>query len=173
MAYNLKKVYENSVDQANKAIELSNEMDNEVTKQMFTITTFMLVFISSFIYLLKDRLSLPVEMLIFSVNIKYLLIITMTSGILSLLLGLWALSVAASFFLKKSITYQRRAVVTQKYVTDNKTIASDVLPFEYDIEKGSEASSLEICLTWLNRIFFVISIMLGMFIIIYLILHLF
>jgi len=161
MFYNLKEVYKDCVSSMYNNLEISNDLSNEVTKQIFTITAFFLMFFSSFIYFLKDHLGARIELIVVSFSIIYLIYFVLITSIVSIALGLWSLAAAASYFLEKAKLYNERAEKVKEYRCAHNTDTSEVLPFDYDSNKGIEASELEIELSKWQRILFGASIVFG------------
>jgi hypothetical protein len=149
VVYKLENVYHENVNKANEAIKCANDLSNDLTKQLFPLTTFFLMFAFSFSYLLKD---VPMG------KIRCIMILGIIFSVLSILSGLFSMIDASRFFIKKAREYHQQAIKTQDYITENNQTESDNLPYKYDVSKGPEASLMEIILCWGQICFFILSI---------------
>jgi len=163
MIYDLKNVFHENVNKANEAIKYSNDLSNELTKQLIAVTTFFLMFISSFSFVLENLLR---------GKIRFLIIFALIFSVFSIICGLASIFVASDFFIKKAKENYKQAVETQDYINKHNAFESDSLPYKYDIRKGPEVSKTELILNWGQMLFFVLSIILIVSTIIYLLIKL-
>ncbi|MFH1390351.1 MAG: hypothetical protein ABIH56_06505 [Candidatus Margulisiibacteriota bacterium] len=171
MLYDLGEFYKKLVISGNKKIESSNGLSNEVTKQILTCTTFLLIFISSFIVLFKDRLCLQNGLSLFSIDIKYLIIVVIASALVSVLSGVISLKEASFFLLRNARADYDKAAKIQKQISEKKEMLGE-LPFSYNLNDHLQASWWENLLNWINITLFIVSVVLGIIIIVYLLLQL-
>ena len=157
--HDLQKIQNNYFKAAMKNLEASNNLFYESARQLFSLTTFYLIFIATLFFFLSDKL----DTVIFCFPVKIWITLAIISGTLSIILGIIVLWLDKIFLLHSARYYFKKSQKVSDYIKEKGQIIVDSIPKDLKIEKKQMVSSMLVNILMILQIsLFIVAILLTM-----------